>query len=387
MTDLKNLYFQLKDCFQIESPVFRIGNQVVCHTFPFESELPVVSQKPGVNDSWRVRLLNQNNPENRSFRYGVFLPDSKPMHARPIILLHGLNERSWDKYLPWAYTLAVQTSRPVILFPLANHMNRSPGDWQQPREMTRLVHRREENHGKIGNSSFANAALSYRMDESPVLFINSGMQTLFDLLKLTRQIYAGSHPLFSAKTGVDFFSYSIGAFVTEILLLANPLRLFSDSKAFLFCGGATFDQMDGRSKSILDDRAFSTLRAFIRRTAAPPDPGGADHSSMDAFWDAFLQMVSLERFNRYRDRILANIGRKIKAVGLKIDKVIPGNAIYQTLGSGPYNRQVQIADFNFAHSHETPFPISGNVNQADVEKAFHYVFSQAAQFLGSQRAM
>ena len=50
-------------------------------------------------------LSNKNDtliPENRSFSYPVFTPGNTKSD-KVILLLHGLNERSWVKYLVWAY--------------------------------------------------------------------------------------------------------------------------------------------------------------------------------------------------------------------------------------------------------------------------------------------
>ena len=44
--------------------------------------------------------------ENCRFTYPVFVKGNLGKYNNPILLLHGLNERSWFKYLPWAYYLA-----------------------------------------------------------------------------------------------------------------------------------------------------------------------------------------------------------------------------------------------------------------------------------------
>jgi len=67
--------------------------------------------------------------ENKTFTYTVFAPSGKEKRDKAIILLHGLNERTWEKYLTWAEYLAQNTGKPVILFPIAFHMNRTPSRW------------------------------------------------------------------------------------------------------------------------------------------------------------------------------------------------------------------------------------------------------------------
>ena len=64
--------------------------------------------------------------ENKSFYYPVFIPYGSAKSKSFILLLHGLNERKWDKYLYWAEYLTLNTGKPVVLFPLAFHINRSP---------------------------------------------------------------------------------------------------------------------------------------------------------------------------------------------------------------------------------------------------------------------
>ena len=111
-------------------------------------------------------------PENQSFSYPVFAPgitESKKV----ILLLHGLNERSWIKYLAWAYYLALNTESYVILFPISFHINRSPQAWKDPRAMIPFMKSRNSSLGEISMSSFANIALSNRLTEDPLRFFNS----------------------------------------------------------------------------------------------------------------------------------------------------------------------------------------------------------------------
>lgn len=64
-----------------------------------------------------LELSDTNILENKYFPYYIVAPDSSGSYDRAILLLHGLNEKGWDKYLPWAWQLAASTRRPVILFP------------------------------------------------------------------------------------------------------------------------------------------------------------------------------------------------------------------------------------------------------------------------------
>ena len=78
-----------------------------------------------------VQLADNNIIENFSFEYPVFTPSGKFRQDKAILLLHGLNERNWDKYLPWAEFLCLHTGKPVILFPIAFHINRALVTWSK----------------------------------------------------------------------------------------------------------------------------------------------------------------------------------------------------------------------------------------------------------------
>ncbi|MDR0548531.1 MAG: DUF6051 family protein, partial [Deltaproteobacteria bacterium] len=53
--------------------------------------------------------------ENRVFRYHVILPQGVSRAESLIILIHGFNERTWGKYLPWAAHLVKKTGQGVLL--------------------------------------------------------------------------------------------------------------------------------------------------------------------------------------------------------------------------------------------------------------------------------
>lgn len=265
-------------------------------------------------------------------------------------------------------------------------MNRAPLSWGLPRAMQALKIQRQKMHGPIAHSSYANVAISSRLDRLPELFLHSGLQSLSDLIALTRKIEEGKHKLFRLGATLNFFSYSIGAFITEILLMANPLNLFSQSKAFFFCGGATFDQMDARSKSILDNRAFNALIHFVLDNGdlqSPPEKAPQSiHPVLSSLWQAFHSLLALDNQRAYREDKLRKLAGKIDAVGLKSDKVIPGETIKQTLVSFKGSKEcVSILNFNYPYSHEVPFPLGKTEFIHKVDQAFAGLFKRAAAFL------
>ena len=93
--------------------------------------------------------------ENKSFSYAIFTPSGRKKNNEAIILLHGLNERTWEKYLTWAEYLTHTTGKPVILFPIAFHMNRTPGLWANPRAILPWVSKRKEEVANVTNSRYA----------------------------------------------------------------------------------------------------------------------------------------------------------------------------------------------------------------------------------------
>src|SRR5512133_3923610 len=98
-------------------------------------------------------------PENEEFSYWILKPEGAPRSGRVIFLLHGLNERRWDKYLPWARRIALSSGAAVILFPLAYHMNRTPRAFCEMDEVFRVYRARKASQGSEGESSHANAML------------------------------------------------------------------------------------------------------------------------------------------------------------------------------------------------------------------------------------
>jgi hypothetical protein len=175
----------------------------------------------------------------------------------------GLNERSWDKYLSWAYTLAAETGKSVILFPIAFHMNRSPEAWHDQRQMSRFVDARKKSNTENENLSFANIAISERLTYAPETFFLSGYQSAKDIYYLTREIKAGNHALFHQNAHIDFFGYSFGAFLEEILLISNPENFYSDSKFSFSVVAAYFPNLMVRQNTSWINGLLNAYAIFI----------------------------------------------------------------------------------------------------------------------------
>jgi len=322
--------------------------------------------------------------DNGAFSYSLFLPVDGNPSPGTIFLLHGLNERTWYKYLPWAVRLVELTGRAVCLFPIAFHMNRAPDAWGDPKAMSVVASARQKMFPSIAGSSFANAAISARLQSIPQRFFWSGVQTYHDVMDVVRRIRSGNEAHLSAGGRIDFFAYSIGSFLAQILLMANEGGVFDGSKLFTFCGGPTFDRMYPVSKYILDSEASIALYAFYvehlenefkvdRRLAHFFDEG---HNS----GRYFKAMLSLRRMKEVREDRFRALSKAIMALALKQDSVIQPNEVMNTL-QGDYRDipiPVHIVDFPHPYSHINPFPTQEPI-AGPVTESFESVFALAAR--------
>jgi len=355
------------------------GSPVRVETFDFESpELLSSFSKPDPDLCRDVKIA-----ENRSFCYPVFVPPGELKSTSGILLLHGLNERNWDKYLCWAEYLAIHTQKPVILFPLAFHINRSPSSWCDPRSMSSLMVKRKQEAGDPRSLTFANAALSERLSKEPYRFFSSGLQTVQDLMTLTLQIRNGEHPLFSEGASLDIFAYSIGSFLAEIILMANPLKLFSTTRLFVFCGGAIFCDMYGESRYIMDKTAYERLFQYycydwLREEYKTVTSGEA---VFDGLLSAFNTMINPDLFKKERTTFFESGKERIAGISLVKDKVMPWSGVEACMGSRLAGECFELMDFPYDYTHESPFPTNGRIDNSSLNYSFLTVFQKSAAFL------
>lgn len=342
--------------------------------FSFQSSFP---DRNNANES--VKPDDIGIQENLSFVYPVFMPAKIQKAESAILLLHGLNERIWNKYLTWAEYLCVKTGKPVILFPIAFHLNRSPDSWFNPRMLQDTIDSRRRQNRDDRFITFANVALSMRISETPSLFYTSGRQTLFDLETLFEEIKLGKHSLFKENTQIDIFAYSIGAFLAQITLMTNPKELFSDSKLFMFCGGSIFSKMYGVSRSIMDKAAYEELYHYYVHVFGSEKDTAA--FTRDKVFDSFFKMTLPERNTDERLSFFRNLGNKMTGILLEKDRVVPYSGVMDALGFDCTIAHTKLCDFPFSYSHENPFPVGGNIDSNEVNNAFINIFSQAARFL------
>lgn len=337
--------------------------------------------------------------ENRTFYCPVFLPKNvsretcdvsrTTYHAarqRLILLFHGFNEKSWDKYLPWALRLVRDTGRPVVLFPIAFHMNRAPHYWVEKRSMFSLSAKRKKHFPNAMKSSLSNVAISIRLHSQPQRFIWSGLQTYYDVIRFTELCRAGKFSGIEAGCSFDFFSYSIGSLLAEILKLSNYKGYFSDSKLVMFCGGAAFNRLSAVSKFILDSEANVALYSFLVEhidNHMKRDPRLKHYLSADHPEGLnLLCMLDYRNMREYREEKFRQMSDKVLAITLKADKVVPTYEVINTLHGAARDIPipVEILDFPYPYIHEDPFPTTG-VSENLVNDSFDQVFSRIAEFL------
>ena len=367
-------YTSLKDLFRAEEKHIKVPwSDINIFNINYQSGFP---------ESEFINIEDKKIEENFQFTYPVFAPSQKS--SKVILLLHGLNERNWIKYLSWAHILAENTSSYVILFPISFHVNRSPDLWSNPREMMTFMGKRYNETGDNTMLSFVNAALSSRLSKDPMRFFNSGYQTAMDLIDLLIKIRDGRHEVIPAGCNLNIFAYSIGAFLGEILMLANPEGLFSNSKIFMFCGGSFFSGMNGRSKLIMDNHSFNEVFDFYLCKFEEIIAGGKkifNSIRYNQLGLAFRSMIDIKILKSYRKNRLIEIRDQLKAVALTKDVIIPAKSIIETLKETGNKHVVNVKDFQFSYSHENPFPIFKTVLAAEVNRSFDNVFSEATIFL------
>ncbi len=364
----------LRSLFSFESRV-DIDGSVEILPFCFE-------QKDGDSDisAFQRSIMPTDSDDtiaqNRKFIYTIFKPQNCRTD-RAIVLLHGLNERSWHKYLPWAEYLARETNKCVILFPIAFHMNRTPTDWYDPRKVASLVDSRRADN--IHNTTFANVTISRRIASQPLRFYASALETIYNLRQLADEIRTGTHPAFEVNTTLDFFAYSIGASVAQTLFASDSEDRFNTSRLFMFCGGALLETMNGCQKDIMDSGACHDMtdyysKIFVDETHLP------EIFRHDNIEQACKMIIRSDKFCNSRNSFFEQISDRIRAITLKQDSVMPTSGVYAALGSVA-ERVVTELDFQFSYSHQLPFPTCGNADPAVVNSAFCAVFDRASDFL------
>jgi len=222
-------------------------------------------RRPRFESRWTDLLLSEDRgiAENRGFDYLVVEPVdlSDDGADEVLVMLHGLNEGSYARLLPWACSFALRLGIPVILFPLSFHVGRRSDLWTTG-DQTRIARQRAAMEGN-GKASPFNGRISKRLGQSPERYILGGLQSYFDAVDLADRIGAGAHVSCRAGARVRFLGYSAGGYLALILLLADPRDRFANARAALFASGAPLDGIRPGSLFIMDDSAATGLSRYL----------------------------------------------------------------------------------------------------------------------------
>lgn len=367
--------------YQYLSSIFSMGidkniddSKVGIRFFDFDS-------RTELNNIPFVAMADGNIQENFRFQCPVFVPlNGEKSFSNAILLLHGLNERSWNKYLVWAEKMCINLQRPVILFPIAYHINRSPAEWVNPRAVRNIIDERKTSFGNDRALSFANVSLSKRLTELPIRFFNSGYQSLRELEILAHNIKMGKIPLFNESCHIDVFAYSIGAFLAQITFMVNRNNIFGSSKLYLFCGGSIFSAMQGRSRSIMDGAAFERLLDFYTHRFRIAD---FEHMMDAKVLQMFYAMIAPDRLPNLREQFYGEMSTRLSGISLTNDKVIPYSGVVQAMGEKRAQQTIQLHNFDYDYSHENPFPVGASYEATLVNQSFEATMANAINFLSA----
>ncbi len=381
-SDVYNFTFESKAAAMLTGSLnYRCKEHQAKFTVTEQSLKPAIEENLLMLNSKDIQII-----ENKRFRYHIFVPKGKTKMNGVIMMFHGFNEKTWDKYLPWAESLVQKTGKAILLFPLAFHMNRAPLLWSNRYEMYELSKKRISSFTGIQHSTFSNVAISIHLQSRPERFIWSGLQTYFDLIQLVEQIKADHHPLFEKESTIDFFAYSIGGLLAKTLLMANRKNYFSDSKLCLFCSGAAFNRIQTTSKFIIDSEGSIALYSFLIEHMdyfLKTDPRLAHYISDEHPEGMALQsLLNYHKMAEYREEKLNQLSGRITAFGLRKDMVFPYYEIKNTLHGldGNIPIKVNILDYPFHYIHEDPFPVNKKYKDA-VTEAFEHTFELMGEFL------
>ena len=375
--------------FEFQSENFRIltgEDNYYCteHQLSFQDEKIIdplsLSSRPETD------VADSKVKENCRFRYSVFTPKGSVKSDKVIMMFHGLNEKYWHKYLTWAYRLCLLTGKAVVLFPIAFHMNRAPHDWSDSRKMYALSEKRKNIFPDIIDSTLTNVAISSRLQIRPQRYLWSGLQTYHDVVDFINSIRDGKHPFISNNASFDIFAYSIGSFLSQILMMANSNKLFEKSRLFIFCGGATFNRYSPVTKFILDSAANVELYSYViehldshlKHDKRLGHFLGDDHPE----GICFRSMLNYKTLKSFREESFRKMSDRIAAIGLEQDTVIPPYEMMNTLKGPSLNIpiRVDVMDFDYAYKHEDPFPLLPKLNE-QLMKSYTAVFDRVAEFL------
>ncbi|MDU1889213.1 MAG: DUF6051 family protein [Dysgonomonas sp.] len=397
-----DLFNHLKKLENYTDNEIEINDNLVMRNFTFESNYRfILPGGLGNNDDYEYipsiaedyepdiiqKMLNKRDAEileNIKFRYHMIMPKTVSKAKGVIFMFHGFNEKYWSKYLPWAVYIAEKTGKSIVMFPIAFHMNRAPAIWSDSREMYNVSQQRKQRHPDVICSSLSNVAISTRLHNKPQRFIWSGLQTYYDMIDFVERFKEGLHPAIEADASIDFFSYSIGTFLGEILMMSNKNGYFSNSRYVTFCGGAVFNRLSPVSKFILDSEANVSLYSYVvehLESHMKRDEVLRHYMHMPPEGNNFRSMLNYKTLTHYREELFRNMSHQFYAIALAKDEVVPAYEVINTLQGScrdiPIN--IEILDYPYKYIHEDPFPALPKIAD-EVDEQFRYTFDKVCDF-------
>jgi len=292
--------------------------------------------------------------ENLRFRYFLVREHARTQrrHDRVLILFHGLNERSFTKYIPWAYHIWRVTGAPVILFPLTFHINRVLPAWagEQRKDY-------EERRALPGNEMAHrfNAVISDRLGTHPDRFFWGAEQSYWDAIDLIRRIRAGDHPHFTSGARVDTFGFSAGGYVAMALMLENHENLLAESRGVVFASGIPVRDVNLSSHLIVDHMAeIALMKLFVKyrdKLASPRLRHWMDHHPEGRWINTFCGLIP----DRTRlDQRLRELAPRLLGIANTNDQVMPAGAMLNSLQGIRRDTGVRVDELPLG-IHENPF--------------------------------
>ncbi|MDR1809037.1 MAG: DUF6051 family protein [Prevotella sp.] len=196
----------------------------------------------------------------------------------------------------------------------------------------------------------------------------------------------GLHPVISKDASIDFFSYSIGTFLGEILMMSNKNGYFSDSRYATFCGGAVFNRLFPVSKFILDSEANVSLYSYVvehLESHMKRDEVLRHYMNTPPEGINFRCMLNYKALTRQREDSFRRMSRQFYAIALEKDEIVPAYEVVNTLQGSRRDIpiRIDILDYPYDYIHENPFPILTEIAD-EVDKQFGLTFDKICGFLG-----
>lgn len=398
-----DLYNHLKKIENYTDSEINVDDNLVIRNYTFESNYRfILPGGLGNNDDYEYipsipqdyepdiiqQMLNKKDSEiqeNIKFRYHIMMSKNVVKSKGIIFLFHGFNEKTWYKYLPWAKYIVDKTGKSIVMFPIAFHMNRAPSAWSSTREMYRVSEQRKQRHPDVICSSLSNVAISTRLHNKPQRFLWSGLQTYYDVVDFVEHFKEDLHPAIDKDASIDFFSYSIGTFLGEILMMSNKDGYFSKSKYATFCGGAVFNRLSPVSKFILDSEANVSLYSFVvehLESHMKRDEVLRHYMHTHPEGNNFRSMLNYRSLTKEREEIFREMSDRFYAITLAKDEVVPTYEVINTLKGACRDIPVRIEemDYPYKYIHEDPFPAIQKIED-EVDKQYRLTFDKISEFL------